>query len=383
MDIKRIVLLSVFCVGIGAGAGIGGMWLRYKDDIKFADKFRTLAEADKVMAETKLEMNQPHKMEELLLNGYLSAYDKYTRFYPDDTLSNRVRITNGMPRVAGCGYRVDVNENGQLYISAIEEDGIAYEQGLREGDIILKIGESDLSENLVDHVKELYKGEDAQISLEILRGREDVHIDFVRNYSMDNFEEGLTAEMLDDNILYINIRFFDMATDADFGGKAAPLLPDARGVIIDLRGNGGGDGNAAVAVADRFAGAGSMTKYYYKGGEKSLYTVDSDDDAKVPVIILVNDETASASEIMTAFLKQYANDVTIVGTNTFGKGIFQEEEYLKSGGTVYYTAGYLTVGDWECYQDKGIIPDVEVPMEKSLIGTDKDVQMQKALEILG
>lgn len=383
MDKKRIVLLSVLCAFIGAGIGAGGMWLKYKDDLKFAKKFKVLAETEKVMSEKKAKMNRPDKMEELLINGYLSSYDKYTKYYVDDVLTNRVNITNGMPRVFGCGYKVDVDSNGQLYISVVEEGSTAEEQGLQENDIILKINDSDLTKNVEDHVKELYKGEEDEIRLLLRRGSENVNINFVRKYNKDAAESGVKAELIDDNILYIDIDYFDMSTDALFGGTADPLLDKATGVIVDLRNNSGGDGSAAVAVADRFAGAGSMTKFYYKGGEETLYTVDSDSDIKLPVVILVNERTASASEIMTAFLKQYGSDVTVVGANTFGKGIFQEEEMLSSGGTIYYTAGYLTVGDWECYQDKGIKPDVTIDMEHSQIGTADDIQLKKALELLG
>ena len=69
--------------------------------------------------------------------------------------------------------------------------------------------------------------------------------------------------------------------------------------------------------------------------------------------------------------------------NTFGKGIYQYDETLSNGGVLHYTAGYYTVGDWECYQGTGIAPDIEVPMDSSLIGTDDDVQLKKCLDLLG
>lgn len=383
MDTKKTVMLSAVCLLIGAGAGAGGMWLKNKDDIEFAKKFSSLADVDRVMTEKKAKMNRSDKMEELVINGYLSSYDKYTRYYVDNVLNNRINITNKMPCLPGCGYQVDVDDDGQLYIAYVEPGSTAEEQGLQEGDIILKIDDSDLTKSVEDHVKELMGAKGTTMKLLLRRGSVNVTIDFVRKYETKEAEPGLTAKIIENNILYIKINYFDIDTDALFGGTVVPLIDKAEGVIVDLRGNSGGDGKAAVAVSDRFTGAGSMTRYYYKGGKESLYTVDSESDIKLPTIILVNERTASAAEIMTGFLKQYGDDVIVVGTDTFGKGIFQEEEYLANDATIYYTAGYFTVGDWDCWQDVGIKPDIAVDMEHSLIGTEDDVQMKKALELLG
>ena len=81
-------------------------------------------------------------------------------------------------------------------------------------------------------------------------------------------------------------------------------------------------------------------------------------------------------------MKQFYHDTIIVGTTTFGKGIFQYVEEFENGGRLKYTAGYFTVGDWECWQGKGISPDVEVGMDRSLIGTDDDIQLQTAIKLL-
>ena len=99
-----------------------------------------------------------------------------------------------------------------------------------------------------------------------------------------------------------------------------------------------------------------------------------------PVVLLTNEKTASAAEIFTALLKQY-DDATIVGTNTFGKGIFQNVATFHRN-VIHYTDGYFKVGDWDCWQGVGIAPDIDVEMDSALIGTSEDVQLQKALELL-
>jgi len=102
----------------------------------------------------------------------------------------------------------------------------------------------------------------------------------------------------------------------------------------------------------------------------------------MPMVVITNEKTMSAAEILTALLKQYGEDVKLVGTKTYGKGIFQKEKELSNGGILRYTAGYITVGDWECYQGKGIEPDYEVEMDSSSIGSDDDIQLKKALKLL-
>ena len=154
-------------------------------------------------------------------------------------------------------------------------------------------------------------------------------------------------------------------------------------IILDLRNNGGGETEKTVEFVDEIIGDASMKLCYYNGNVEILQTHTDDKDINVPIIILVNGMSASSSEVVASFLKQYA-DATLIGTNTYGKGVFQKNEAV-SNGTLHYTAGYFTVGDWECWQDKGIAPDIEVQMDydENIIGTDKDIQLQKALEILG
>ena len=195
-------------------------------------------------------------------------------------------------------------------------------------------------------------------------------------------EETMTAEMLNGNILYVDIRYFNYDVNLRFGGEYWELAKAAKGIIFDLRDNGGGESGASFTLADRFLTEGYETEYYKDGTDYTKGLTNSGDELDVPIVILVNGKTASASEEMTALLKQFGKDVTIVGETTFGKGIFQNEEYLSNDGILRYTYGYYTIGDWECYQGIGIEPDIEIEMDSSLRGTVSDVQLKKALEIL-
>ena len=165
--------------------------------------------------------------------------------------------------------------------------------------------------------------------------------------------------------------------------KIEPLLPKAKSMIIDLLNNKGGVTTAENEISNMFLDSGIVNCYYYNGEEFSYKMRDTDDKIKLPTVILVNGNTASSSEIMTALFMQNHGDTTVVGTQTFGKGVFQDIRKLSNGDEIMIANGYYTVGDWECYNEVGITPDIVLEMDESLIGTFSDTQLKKALEILG
>ena len=182
-----------------------------------------------------------------------------------------------------------------------------------------------------------------------------------------------------DDVTYIEISAFGEFS----AGHMSSIIDDvekAEKIIIDLRNNPGGQNEYMIQAVDYFVDAGEAYMHGYDGTEEVYSATDGAID--VPIVLLVNEKTASAAEIFTSMCMQFGRNVTVVGTNTFGKGIFQQEADLSDGGKLHYTAGYFTVGDWECWQDKGIAPDIEVEMDSALIGTDEDIQLQKALELL-
>ena len=198
-----------------------------------------------------------------------------------------------------------------------------------------------------------------------------------------NFKSDVESQMINGNVLYVKINGFVWGTNLSFGSKTDDLMPKARAVIIDLRGNLGGDITEAQNISDRFLKTGVIHCFIDNADDYDFEMSDSGNEIDLPVVILVNGETASASEMMTALFMQNYDNVTVIGTTTYGKGVFQDEKELSNGGILRFTNGYYTVGDWECYQDVGIEPDITLEMDESLIGTLSDTQLKKALEILG
>lgn len=188
-----------------------------------------------------------------------------------------------------------------------------------------------------------------------------------------------------DSIAYINCGNFHFDGTQGFAHFFKDS-PDTDGFIIDLRENLGGYTEYCMNTLAYFIEPRNIAKYYYFNGKTEDVEINFNNkrtDKKV--VILVNENTASSGEIfMSAMVQFYDGEVTVVGTKTYGKGSFQNNEKISENESIKYTAGYYTVGDWQCYDGVGLSPDIEVPMQydPDIICTDDDVQFQTALDLL-
>lgn len=196
--------------------------------------------------------------------------------------------------------------------------------------------------------------------------------------------EYLNKYQIIDNIAYINCGDFYMDGTQGFIHFFMDN-PETDGFVIDLRENKGGYTDYCMNMLEYFIEPQKVVKYYYNDGKtKDVEIINNNKCTDEKVIILVNENTASAAEIFTSAMMQfYDGEVTVVGTKTYGKGTFQEYKSLSDNERFRYTAGTYTVGSWQCYDGAGITPDIEVSMEYSpdIICTDEDVQLQKALDL--
>ena len=369
------VLAAIVAVFLGMAAGAAGVYFKYKSSIEFGEKYPLVIETYDFMKDVELGVAKDVE-DGVQINSYLSLYDdKYTFYEKSDPDSSDwvVEYINTAPTAYGCGFDVAFDDNDRLYFASVNEDMQAYKQGIREGDIVVSVDELTI-ETYNDARKIL--GKDGTVSELVLdRNGEEVRIKFTR-YNDNDASAHLSYEMFGD-IFYVK---FDSMNYMHQGRIYEALTENTYdSLIIDLRDNGGGHTQVAAYLADPFVDKITAYMNSYDGTVETYSTVDGV-DVDVPIVLLVSEKTASAAEIFTSFLKQGA-DTTIVGTNTFGKGIFQNEGIFK-GGALRYTSGYFTVGNWECWQGVGIEPDVKVEMDSSLIGTDEDIQLQKALELL-
>lgn len=370
---KMVRTFSALVVGLIAGSGI--MWLSFRDEIKFAEKFSLLKSCDELITEHHVEMSDD-AYGESLINGYISSIDEhsYYRGGAARELIETADFINRLPTALGSGFAVSFNEKGMMYFDEVIPDMPADVQGICTGDIVLSIdGESVIG---VDTRSAAAIGgkDGTSCKLILLRGNETVEVDFVRSNSEEKKWYAVDSEMHGDTL------FIRISTFWTLENLSMLETEEYSSIVLDLRNNGGGSTDYVLSYAANFVAEGYV-KYYYFNGEEKKWNVENGKRIGVPIVVLVNEKTASAAEIITSLLKQYG-DATIVGTNTYGKGTFQMDAALGDG-TLHYTDGYFTVGRWDCWHGVGIAPDVEVQMDSALIGTPEDVQLEKALEIVG
>jgi carboxyl-terminal processing protease len=385
MELTNKIINSFLCLSAAAAIGAGCTYLYNKKKIEDSEKYKLVSECRDILEDNDVKLPEGVDEEVAVLNGYLNAYnDDYTFYLPPKSADESyINAINNVSCLITCGYSIGLSDDNEVYVANVTAGSIAEKQGLKKGDVILAVDGEYFAEKGISPTALSLSGKDGTTMQLVLR-REGklMELDFLRSNDEDLMRGNVDCKLVG-NIAYSRVYNFGRTTSAEFGAEPMDTIKNAKGVVLDLRDNGGGQMGEAVQFADYFVGEASLQKNYYTGKTETLKTSDSSGDIDKPVVVLINEKTMSAAEIAAAFLKQYGKDVKLVGQKTFGKGIFQLEEELSDGGKLHYTAGTYTVGDWECYQGKGIEPDVAVEMDPSYIGTDKDVQLKKALELLG
>jgi len=385
MELTTKIINGFLCLSASAAIGAGCMYLYHKDKIKSAGEYKLVAECEGILSENGTEFPDDMTKEEAALKGFLAAYnDPYTYYIPAKTdVEQYLNSVNSVSCLVTCGYRIGLNEKGELSVMSVAAGSVAEKQGLMVDDVILQVDDISVANDGIEKTAFELSGKDGTVMHIILvRNGSKLELDFTRANDLDRGEMPVNPKLIDD-ILFLRIPAFDNSTPAYLTGILSEYEGRYKKILFDVRDNPGGYSAGAVGCADFFVGNATVTSYYNNGKVENDDLLASDSDIKVPTVVLINERTASCGETFTALMKQYGDDVTLVGENTFGKGIFQREVELSNGGTLHYTAGYYTVGSWECYQGKGIAPDVEIEMDRSLIGTDDDIQLEKALKLLG
>ena len=197
----------------------------------------------------------------------------------------------------------------------------------------------------------------------------------------------VTSEMLENNIGYLEISEFDTVTLEQFQEAKASLEEQGmEKLIVDLRNNPGGNLSTVVDILKEILPEGLIVYTEDRYGERTEYSCDGEKELTIPLAVLINGESASASEIFAGAVKDYGIG-TLVGTTTFGKGIVQRIVELSDGTAVKLTIAKYYTPKGNNIHEKGIEPDVEVELDKELeqlitIPKDQDNQLQKAIEVL-
>lgn len=307
-----------------------------------------------------------------------SLGDEYSAYLNEDELKElEMNIKRSF---TGIGIIFLKNEKGEMQVSEVMKGGPANGAGILKDDIITLVDGkpySDLSE-----AADAIRGEaGSTVVITIKRGSEpEKEYKIVRG---EVTSSSIESKSIDDSTGYIRIISFGDNTYKDFD-KAFSLFEEEhkKGVIIDLRNNPGGLFEEGIKIADRLIGSNRIITYTEnKEGEKYEYMSDEKSTA-LKIVVLVNKNTASTSEVLTAALKGN-NLCTVIGTNTFGKGIVQETTIFNDGTAVKLTTNQYFGPNGEIIHGKGIVPDtaIELP-EADKDGTVKDNQLEAAIALI-
>ena len=320
------------------------------------------------------------------LEGYVASLgDQYTEYIPKDEMEEYTQ--NLMGNYVGIGIYMAKNtqDNTIVVISPIKYSP-AEEAGILPGDIIKKIDGTEYNGDSMDAAANNIKGvEGSTVKLEIQRGQEIKTFEITRKKITTN---PVVAEKLDNNIGYLEVSSFDEDTAENFKAKYEELKSQGiTSLIIDLRNNGGGLVEEALKIAD----------YIVPKDKELLVTVDKDGKEKVekskedvlidmPIVLLVNKNSASSSEILAGALKDL-NEATIVGTTTYGKGVIQQLVTLRDGSGLKFTVEEYYTPNRTKINGVGIEPNEKVDLPESVenplsVERKDDTQLQKAIEIL-
>ena len=320
------------------------------------------------------------------ISGYISSLgDEYTEYIPSADMEEYTQNIKG--NFVGIGiYMVKNTEKNLIQVLSPIQESPAEKAGIQAGDLIKSVDGVEYTGDDMTTVANKIKGDaGTKVKLQILRGDKTLEFEITREKVNTN---PVIAEKLENDIGYLDVSSFDEGTAEDFKKKFENLKSQGiKSLVIDLRNNGGGLVKEALSIAD----------YIVPKGKTLLITVDKNENEDIekakedpiidmPIVVLVNKNTASASEILAGALKDNEK-ATIVGTKTYGKGVIQQVLSLKTGAGIKVTVEEYYTPNKNKINKVGIEPNETVELPDSvtnelLVKDDEDTQLQKAIELL-
>ncbi|MGL4791276.1 MAG: S41 family peptidase [Anaerotignaceae bacterium] len=323
------------------------------------------------------------KVEEGIYQGIANSIgDPYTTYLTADQFATFQESTNGAFYGIGITVLPDP-EKGVLTIISTLKGTPAEAAGILPNDIIIKVNGDDVIGRDSDEVIALIKGEEGtEVTVTMRRG--DNEIDFRLKRSMVE-TESVMGEMVEGNIGFISLTGFKNNTYEQFVEIYDKLMAEgAKGLIIDVRDNPGGLLNVVEEIADKLVPEGVLVYTIDKEGNREDYVSDSE-QVTVPLCILVNENSASASEILAGAVQDMGAG-KLVGNQTFGKGLVQSLFTLPDGSALKVTIQKYYTPKGVCIQGTGITPDYEVDLPESdlpiVARSEDDTQYKKAVEVI-
>lgn len=300
------------------------------------------------------------KMADSVYKGILNGLDdKYAAYYTKDEYKDISEKSNGV--FCGIGAYMSQDPNtGVLTIIGVVKGGPAQKAGVKKGDILVEVNGENIEEKDISYTVSKVKGKEGtsvEIAVKRKNAAELIKINITREVIKD---KTVSHKMLDNNIGYISVSGFEEVTKKQFVKAVDDLEKKGeKGLVIDLRDNGGGLLNTAIGMLDRLLPKEMVVYTKDKQGVAQEYYTKDKQEVNVPIVILVNGNSASASEVFCGALKDYGKAV-LIGTKTFGKGIVQSSFALEDGTAIKFTTSKYYTPKGTNIHGKGFEPDVKV-----------------------
>ena len=317
------------------------------------------------------------KLAEGIYSGYTSALgDKYTVYYDEDETKALMESTSGTFSGVGATLTKDA-DTGYATIVNVYEDSPAEKAGLKAGDILEKIDDHEVGDEQLDTVVSWIKGEKGtDVKITVLRDGEELELTATR----DTIEvKTVSYEMKENQIGYIRVSEFDTVTYDQFKEALDDLEKQGmQGLIVDLRNNPGGSLDTVTNMLRLLLPEGTIVSTKDKNGKTDEITCDGTHEFKKQMAVLVNQYSASASEIFSGAVQDYGT-AKIVGVTTYGKGVVQQLMDLGDGTCLKVTIAEYYTPNGRSINGKGVEPDVEVEYQYDEENPKADNQLDQAL----
>ena len=380
------VLTGVLVVALAAGGVKFVQQRQYNGVLSDTSHVQKIEYLEKMIDQEYLGEVDNAEMAEGIYAGLVYGLgDVYSRYYTADEYAQETASTDGA--YAGIGVSIQKNKNGGVQIAECYEGGPGAEAGLQTGDVITAINDTDVTDmELSDVVSLIRENKDNTIVLTVFRENEEKS----REISVDVTDVELPSvfgEMLDKKTGYIQITQFTGVTPQQYKDMFAELKDKGmERLVIDLRDNPGGLLTSVCDILREILPEGLIVYTEDKYGNREEENCDGKHQLDLPLAVLVNENSASASEIFAGAVQDHEVG-TIVGTTTYGKGVVQELRQLSDGSAVKLTVSNYYTPNGNSINKVGIKPDVEVKLASELLNKDEitheeDNQLQKALNVI-
>jgi carboxyl-terminal processing protease len=316
------------------------------------------------------------------IQGMLNATgDHYTTFFDPTATKSFSQDLEGS--FEGIGAELGIKDDILTVIAPLDGSPSA-KAGLRAGDKIIKIDGKSTSDVTIDAAVDLIRGKKGTtVTLTVLHAGDQETKDITITRDTINVKS-VTLEIKPDNIAYVKISKFGDTTSTEFDAAVNQIVAKgAKGIVLDLRNNPGGYLEKAVDIASRLIPKGKVVvmEEDNTGKRDSLYTTGGDKLSNLPIVVLINEGSASASEILAGALRD-DRQIQLIGKKSFGKGSVQELINLPQNTSVKITVAKWLTPNGDYIMEKGINPDTEVDLSLDDFNNNRDPQLDKAMSIM-